>query len=147
MGSYHFDDKYDVIQWHFNTVASSCLDEIGRTLTWRQGYLKHTSEVLRHGELYPTAFRVRGYQSLFSHVKRHRRETIRETITQYLHLELDSELEFQIFALSDVEVGCMGHWFKEGMPYDMHQLCQYLEDVVPRRLYDLLDKPVNPLPW
>ena len=144
---YHFKDKFDVVQWHFNVVASSCLDEIGRTLTWRQGYLSHTNEVLRYGNLYPAAFRERGYQSIFSHVKRHRRDTIGETVVKYKGLEIDSELEFQIFAAVETEVGSMEHWFKRGMPYDMHQLCAFLEDAIPRRLHALLDEPVSPLPW
>lgn len=144
---YHFEDKYDVIQWHFDVVASSCLDEIGRTLTWRQGYLKHTREVLRMGNLYPAAFRERGYQSIFSYVKRHRREKIRETLTRHKNLEIDDELDFQIFALSEVEVGSMEYWFKKGMPYDMNRQCDYLENVVPRRLHALLNEPVDPLPW
>ena len=144
---YHFNDKHYVIQWHYGVVAASCLDEIGRTLTWRQGYLSHTHKILSCSNLYSAAFRERGYQSIFSHVKRQRRETLRETITKYKRLEIDDELDFQVFALVEAEVGSMERWFKKGMPYDMHRQCDYLENVVPRRLHALLNEPVDPVPW
>lgn len=142
---YHFKDKYDIVQWHFDTVSAS-LRDIGRTLTWAQGYRRNTFEVLKFESLYISSFNVRGYQSLFSHAKRRRREHIKETIVDYKMLPFDEELEFQTFALAEAEVGSMNNWFREGMPYDMDRLCTMLEDIIPRRLHDLLDTPVNPQP-
>ena len=66
-----------------------------------------------------------------------------ETIVDYKHEKLDSELEFQVVALADAEVGGVTHWFKGGMPYSVMELCLYLDSIVPRRLYNLLNDPID----
>lgn len=141
---YHFDDKYDVVQWHFEYVAERNLFETGRTLTWFQAHYLNTYEVLAKKDLYVGAFAVRGYQSLFSYSKRRRMETLEETIVDYHHVPLDDELRFQVFAAVEAEVACMSRWFKSGMQLDLKTLCRYLDGIVPKRLHDLLDKPVSP---
>lgn len=144
---YHFDDKFDVVQWHYDYVAQRYLAETGRTLTWMQALYRNTHEVLKLRELYLGAFATRGYQSLFSYSKRRRIETLRETLRDYHHVEVDEELEFQLFALAESEVACISRWFKEGMPYDLEQLCLYLVGIVPPRLFSILDNPVDPLKY
>ncbi|MCI8468887.1 MAG: TetR/AcrR family transcriptional regulator [Eggerthellaceae bacterium] len=141
---YHFDDKYEVVQWHFDFVAEHNLFETGRTLTWAQAHYLNTHEVLQKRDLYLAAFASRGYQSLFSYSKRRRVETLRETIADYKHLPLDAELDFQIYALAEAEVASVSRWFKDGMPFDLKTLCDYLEGIVPQRLHDTLAEPVNP---
>lgn len=141
---YHFRDKYDIIQWHYDYVAERNLFETGRTLTWFQAHYRNTYEVLEKEDLYRCAFRSRGYQSLFSYSKRRRIETLKQTLVEYKHVELDTELGFQIYALAESEVASMGKWFKDDMPFDLETLCRYLDGIVPPRLHDLLDKPVNP---
>lgn len=138
---YHFRDKHDVMQWHFGYVSSSNLREIGRTLTWAEGYRKNTLEVAKYKDLYRAAFSDRGYQSIFKHAKRDRIKSLHETLRDYRHIEIDDELEFQIQALADVEVGSISRWFKEGMNIDVDLLCGYLERVIPKRIHDLLDIP------
>lgn len=141
---YHFDDKFDIVQWHYDYVASKYLFETGRTLTWMQALYRNTREVAKMKDLYIGAFSTRGYQSLFSYSKRRRIETLRETLVDYQHVRVDEELELQMFALSEAEVACMSRWFKEGMPYSVEQLCKYLVGIIPRRLYEALDPPVDP---
>ncbi len=141
---YHFDDKFEIVQWHFDFVAENNLFETGRTLTWTQAHYLNTYEVLRKKNLYLAAFESRGYQSLFSYSKRRRMETLKETITEYKHIPLDSELDFQIFALAESEVASISRWFKEGMPLDLKTLCEYLDGIVPKRLHDILADPVDP---
>lgn len=141
---YHFDDKFDIVQWHYDHVARQNLFETGRTLTWFQAHYRNTFEVLKKKELYLAAFKLRGYQSLFAYAKRQRIDTLKATITEYKNEALDHELEFQIYALAEAEVASMSRWFKEGMPFDLETLCRYLEGIVPLRLHDLLAEPVNP---
>ena len=97
--------------------------------------------ILKYKELYQQAFQGRGYQSLFRYAKRNRVSSLRATLTDYHHIVVDEELEFQIEALSDAEVGAVSRWFKDGMNTDLDRFCTYLEGVVPRRLHDLLDVP------
>lgn len=141
---YHFDDKFDVAQWHYDYVAENNLFETGRTLNWFQAVYRNTFEVIKHQNLYQGAFMSRGYQSLFAYSKRRRIESLEETITDYKHVGLDEELTFQIRALAESEVAMMSDWFKRGMPYELERLCRYLDNIVPRRLYLLLNDPVSP---
>ncbi len=141
---YHFDDKFDIVQWHYDYVAEHNLFETGRTLTWFQANYRNTYEVLRKEGLYKSAFESKGYQSLFSYSKRRRIETLKETITEYKNEKLDRELGFQIYALAESEVASMARWFKDGQPFDLETLCTYLDGIVPKRLHDLLNDPVSP---
>lgn len=138
---YHFKDKYDISQWHYNLIAEKYLFQTGRTLNWFQSNFLNTTAFAQHETLYRWSFDMDGYQSLFSHAKRRRIETLRETIVEYKRQDIDEELEFQIIALADAEVGGVTHWFIAGMPYDVQTLCRYLDDAVPRRLYKLLNTP------
>jgi len=140
---YHFKDKFDVSQWHYGLVAETFLFQTGRTLNWLQANYLNTVEFAKHEAVYRECFDMHGYESLFEHAKRRRIETLRETIVDYKHEKLDSELEFQVVALADAEVGGVTHWFKGGMPYSVMDLCLYLDSIVPRRLYDLLNDPVD----
>lgn len=140
---YHFKDKADICQWHYGYVAERFLFQTGRTMNWQQANYLNTLEFARHETLYRWCFDQSGYASLFEHAKRRRIETLRETVTDYKHARLDPELEFQIVALADAEVGGVAHWFINGMPYDVKTLSIFLDSVVPRRLYDLLNDPVD----
>lgn len=141
---YHFKDKYDISQWHYGSVAEKFLFQTGRTLTWLQANYLNTMEFAKHETLYRWCFNMDGYESLFEHAKRRRVETLRETILDYKHEKLDPELGFQIIALADAEVGGVTHWFADGMPYDVKTLCLFLDSIVPRRLYKMLNEPVDP---
>lgn len=140
---YHFSDKYAISQWYYGIVAEMYLFQTGRTLTWFQANYLNTAELAKHETLYRWCFNMSGYDSLFEHAKRRRIETLQETIVEYKHVKLSTELEFQIISLADAEVGGISRWFKDGMPYDVKQLCLYLDNIVPRQLYRLLNKPVD----
>ena len=140
---YHFKDKYAISQWHYGYVAERFLFQTGRTFTWLQANYLNTLEFSQHETLYRWCFDMEGSLSLFSHAKLRRIETLRETVVDYKHAKLDPELEFQIVALADAEVGGVTKWFVEGMPYDVKTLCLFLDSIVPRRLYDLLNVPVD----
>jgi len=141
---YHFKDKFDIVQWHFNYVAEHLLFETGRTLTWYQANYLNTCEVVKRKKLYCGAFECRGYQSLFSYAKRRRIETLKETIVDYRNMPLDEELVFQIECLVEAEVAAVARWFKNGMPYSIERFAQLLDDIIPRRLYNLLNDPIHP---
>lgn len=140
---YHFKDKFDVAQWHFDLVASEYLNEIGRSMGWQEAFEKNTYQVYKYKELYLAAFSVRGYQSLFSYAKRSRREALREAVEARTNQPLDKELEFQIYGFVEAEVGSLSHWFKTGMELSVDKLCRYLVELVPKRLFALLNEPVS----
>ena len=140
---YHFKDKFDISRWYYGLVAETYLFQTGRTLSWLQANFLTTLEFAKHETVYRECFDMNGYESLFEHAKRRRIETLRETIVVHKREKLDAELEFQVVALADAEVGGVTHWFKGGMPYSVMELCLYLDTIVPRRLYDLLNDPID----
>ena len=135
--------KWDICQWHYGVIAEHFLFQTGRTLNWFQANFLNTTAFAEHDTLYRWGLGMEGYQSLFEHAKRRRIQTLRETIVDYKHEKLDPELEFQIVALADAEVGGVTHWFVGNMPYSIETLCRYLDDAVPRRLYNMLNEPAD----
>jgi AcrR family transcriptional regulator len=141
---YHFKDKFEIVQWHFNYIAEHLLFETGRTLSWYQALNLNTVEVAKRNKLYQGAFESRGYPSHFTYFKRRRAETLIETVEKYHNVALDEELLFQIESLVEAEVAAISRWFKKGMPCSIEKISKLIEDIVPRRLYHILNEPINP---
>lgn len=143
----HFKDKYHVAQWLFDCVTEVGLFQIGRTLTWEQGYYRHLVLLIEHrGVFQGFMAEASGYFSLPSYGRRRQREELHRTLVEYKRIKIDDELEFQINYFVQLETHSAIDWVKSGMQTPpARTYAQYLANVVPRRLFDLLNEPVSPM--
>lgn len=134
----YFSDKYHVIQWHSDLIASMGLFEIGRSLSWHEGFLFTIQGHKDFERLYIQASRAKGYNSLGRHAERARKENLIETITKHKSIELTDELLMQITALSISETMIMTRWMKKGMAKSPLEMADLLITIIPCGLYNLL---------
>lgn len=139
---HYFQDKYEIVQWHSDLIAQMGIFEIGRTLDWHDGYFISIKGHHEHKHLYSNVTKSRGYQSLSRYSERVRKENLIHTIVDYHHRELSKELLFQISALAIAETTMVTRWMRDGLPGRPDDLAQLLTAIIPRELYELLNRPI-----
>lgn len=134
----YFTDKYLIIQWYSDLIASTGIFEIGRTLSWYEGLLYTIQGHHDFQRLFVQASRATGYNSLSRHAERARRHNLIETVTKYKHAELSDELNMQIVSLSISETMIMMRWMKKGMAKSPAEMARLITTTIPCDLYELL---------
>lgn len=137
----HFKDKFDIAHWHFDLVAHTFLYETGRTYSIYDANYLNSAELRRHRDFYVPMFAYTGTLSLLDHSRQKREEEIVRTLTDYKHVEVDEELAFQAHIYTVAETHAVKEWCCSGMQDSAAHLAALLDDIVPRRLYGLLNQP------
>ncbi len=141
---HHFSDKNAVVQWHSFLLYGIGLDQIGRTLSWFEGHLITTKGFERYSTLYTNAAQSGEYSGGLPTYIRHRQENLQETIVKYKKIELTPQLKFQIEALANAEGTISFQWLNKAYTFSIREYSSLMTNIVPKELFDLLDKPVDP---
>jgi AcrR family transcriptional regulator len=141
---HHFEDKNAIVQWITGLFYSYGVDEIGRTLTWFEGYLATTRGFMQFSQLFGSEAENASYGSGHAYYLRHRRQNLIETLDTYKQVEITDMLAFQATALPYVEIA-MTYKYHSGS-YDAHikKFCDLMVSLVPRELYAALETPKEP---
>jgi len=139
----HFIDKFQVIQWYWDTLAERNLRPTGRTLTWYESNLGMFTDLEERQRFWCHALKENEhYCSCGAHGRRRRREFLVETITVYRGMEVTEELQFEIDFLLEAESRLIAYWILSGMRISPEQFALLIERCIPRALYTLLATPV-----
>ncbi len=104
-----FEDKYAVAQWHIQFVHLNGVDQIGRTLSWYEGYFRTEADFVKYKRFYAGATKKSDYNTIDESIPRCRKETLIETIRDYHGKKLTTKLFFEIEALAAMEFKrCLG---------------------------------------
>lgn len=98
-----FEDKYAVVQWHIQFVHLNGVDQIGRTLSWYEGYFRTEADFVKYKRFYAGASKKSDYNTIDESIPRCRKETLIETIRDYHGKKLTTKLLFEIEALAAME--------------------------------------------
>ena len=60
----NFRDKYDLVNWYFDILARQCFNEMGITLTLREGLILKLNFIRREKIFFAQAFRSTDYNSI-----------------------------------------------------------------------------------
>lgn len=140
----YFKDKFAVGQWHVMYCSSLGTAKIGRTLSWREGYYITEAAIAERIDFYIHAARSKDYNSIDSYAPRMRRETLRETIIDHRHATLTERLKFEVDATVRMETYLLPHWHYGNYDITLEQACDWMTEMVPRELFDLLNTPLKP---
>ncbi|MDR1713670.1 MAG: TetR/AcrR family transcriptional regulator [Coriobacteriales bacterium] len=140
---HHFEDKDAVILWLTRLFYLHGVDQIGRTLTWFEGYLVTTRSFTRFRRLFSSEAENSGYASGREFYRRHRRENLTETLCEYQQRELTNELRAQIEILPEIEIAASGRYDKGQWQMPLKDYCNLACSLVPRTLYEALENPVQ----
>lgn len=139
----HFEGKHQLIAWWGIWVDSLYLDNVGRTLTWEEGYLR-SAHLLAWGKPFMTSAFAHGepLNQFCGHpVARQRVATLSQAVTERTGSKPDPDLLFCIKAFSHVEcehtIGC----YKEGHSKTSLIYAKQIVSLIPPLLYDTLQLP------
>lgn len=139
---YHnFEDKNAAVNWIGDQCHRNGIFRVGRDLTWFEGHMITTRDMCRFRILFDAAGEGRDYESAVPHFVRNRQQNLRETITEFKHMEINDKLDFQIQAFPYCEMTMAARFRAGGLPYGLKTFCNYLVDMTPRELYVALAQP------
>lgn len=139
----YFEDKYDLLQWHFTHVVAEPLVEIGRTMSWYDATLAAVNAIVARKALYVAAYQQsRGYQSISAFGHRAIRDILTETLVEHRGVEMTDDLDFQVRYHAEATLNVFTNWGRKGMQTPPADFARRLCRCVPRDLFDLLDEPM-----
>lgn len=140
-----FTSKYEVIGWLLNTYSHSGLDQIGRTLTWKQGLSYSVYNLGKHRKFLAAANLTRyADESPRAITYQHRRDTLFETVEVYKGAQLTMRLRCQIESWAKASTDLSAHWYLGELGIGIEEYISCLLSMVPAELFILLNEPANP---
>ena len=141
----YFTDKFSVVQWLLKYVMAQGANEIGRTLSFYDGY--YTSEVLilERYDFFTNAAKSNDYNSIDRFSPRLRKEVFERTITKHFKREYDEHMRFLVYVTVEMETNLFPQWHYGDIDCTIEELCQWMTECVPRELFNLLNNPINPV--
>ena len=139
-----FKDKFAVAQWHVELAWSQGANEIGRTLSWQEGYYITEVAIASRNLFYEGVAKSNDYNAIDNFAPRSRRKVLTETVTDYYKKPLTERLKFQIDATVELEVHLMPKWHYGFYDVPLEEMCAWVAESVPRELFELLNTPLRP---
>jgi len=136
-----FNDKYAVVQWLIRYGYYQGAAQIGRTLSWYEGYYTTELYVMRHKDFYASAAKSNDYNAIDNFAPRYRRETLIQTLTECYNIEMTPHLLFDIDATVTLECTLFPRWHYGLIDADLETVCRWMTQNVPAQLFGLLNTP------
>ena len=140
----HFSDKFSIPQWYLDFAWAHGVHEIGRTLSWREGYYITEADVAKHSDFFRRVARSNDYNAIDNYAPRERRKNLAETLTVYHGKVITERMKFQIDATIELECHLMPKWHYGDYDVSLEEICTWMADAVPRDLFKILNTPVRP---
>lgn len=135
----NFSSKYDIFAWHAVEVETLYLAEVGRTLTWSEGYGYHFKLLAQEREHYAAALQyTKGKAFGRDCMPEHRETVIFKTLSDHHHLEITERVAYCVRSYAKIETELANVWVREGLQ-DPEVFALSMADMVPRLLVDLMD--------
>lgn len=141
----YFTDKFGVVQWFLKYVMSQGANEIGRTLSFYDGYYTSEAMILDRYDFFANASKSNDYNSLDHFAPRLRKEVFERTITKHYKLEYTEHLRFIVNATVEMETSLFPQWHYGELDCTIEEICTWMTECVPRELFNLLNNPINPV--
>jgi AcrR family transcriptional regulator len=131
----HFGTKFSIPIWFTNWLESITLDEIGRSLTFREALEEYFTTIRSEKDFFANSATNVYDSSEWRQKLPKRRATIEETLVEFKKIEITDELLFCIDAYTVIEAYYAAQHFSEGMIKDPILLAHHIEQCVPQILY------------
>lgn len=139
-----FEDKFDAVNWIMHEISRLGHNNTGRTMNWYDASVVSLSgfKLIKH--LLDSASRPNGYISLRETSIRLRMANLTETLETHKGVQIDDELRYEIEFFAHAEIAAVHRWYEKADQLPVETFAGYIEQVVPRRLHDLLAMPNDP---
>lgn len=134
----HFRDKYDLVNWYFDILARQCFDEMGVTLTLREGLVLKFNFIRREKVFFAQAFRSTDYNSIEQHDYQFILQFYTNIIEKKTHKPLNEDLRFVLELYCHGSISMTVEWAVSGMEKSPESLADDLIAALPSKLAVIL---------
>lgn len=134
-----FDNIDDLCLWTIHNVAQHGLEDIGRTMSWEEGYYLFFQRVLDVRELYValSTHATRDYYQQHAIEKRY--ETLVESVRMRTGSKPFTKEKLEIRQFVEAETMVVMNWMTSKMSAPIGSLVTTIISMVPRHLYEALE--------
>ncbi len=129
----HFQDKYGVVNWHFNILAENTLRRVGRTLTWEQAHRQLFTRMYDERSIYKYAHISKDSASLSNFSYRSTKDMYVETLLKYKNVCPTKSVLFQADAVALFCTQLTTKWCNDGMLETAEEFTLLVDEVIPQQ--------------
>lgn len=133
-----FRDKYELVNWYFDVLAKQCFNEMGVTLTLREGLIRKFDFIRRESAFFAQAFRSTDYNSIEQHDYEFILAFYTGIIEKNTHRQLSDDLRFILELYCHGSIAMTADWAVSGMEKSSASLADDLIAALPPKLAAIL---------
>lgn len=138
----NFQDKYEIVQWHFDGVCATRLAQAGRTMTWEEANLANLRALRELSSLYRSAFKhPKGYQNITAYGYRKLKEYLLSALLEKYPDGIDDKVMFQLGFFARGAADVIALWGRSE-DYTVERFAELLDSCMPRELLTLVNSGV-----
>lgn len=142
----NFQDKYDLVNWHFEQLAQKSFKQMGVSLTLREALIRKFQFLKGEGTFFTQAFRSRDHNSVVAYDY----QCILEFYTGILQRKLGvgklpQDIAFLLEMYCGASIEKTVEWVTTGMERPIPELVDLLIEAMPQRLQELLRELQSPM--
>ncbi|MDC7238953.1 MAG: TetR/AcrR family transcriptional regulator C-terminal domain-containing protein [Spirochaetales bacterium] len=134
----HFRDKYDLVNWYFDVLAGQCFEQMGVTLSLREGLILKFDFIRREAVFFAQAFKSSDYNSIVQHDYEFILEFYSNIIRKHIRRELDEDIRFLLELYCHGSISMTSDWAVTGMDKSSETLADCFIEALPPKLARLL---------
>lgn len=133
-----FSDKYDLVNWYFKRLVDQSFQEMGVSLTLREGLQNKFRFIAAEQSFFACAFGSDDANSLMRYDYEYIYNFYRDIITRKSHAPLDEDTAFLLEMYCQGSIEMTAHWAIHGMKRSPESMVELLIESMPARLEVLL---------
>ena len=135
----NFQDKYDLVNWHFEQLAQKSFKQMGVSLTLREALIRKFEFLKGEGTFFSQAFRSRDHNSVVAYDYQCILEFYTGILKRKLRVEkLPQDIAFLLEMYCGASIEKTVEWVTTGMERPIPELVDLLLEAMPQRLQELL---------
>ncbi|MHC1719548.1 MAG: TetR/AcrR family transcriptional regulator C-terminal domain-containing protein [Clostridiaceae bacterium] len=134
---YHFQDKFDLVNWIFRTLIDDICTNSSPSLPWSRVLGDMLAGMKKHQKFYVNAMNCEGQNSFHQFITEYTRIAYAKELTKRLDSsDLSDEILFSIEFNSYGAAGMIYSWIKNNMTTDPYELAVRIADNMPKPMME-----------
>ena len=134
----HFKDKYDLVNWYFDILASDCFDQMGVSHTMREGLIYKFDFIRKEKRFFIQAFKSSDYNSIKKHDYEYIFEFYKNIICSKTRMNLLDDQRFLLELYCHGSISMTVDWALKGMKKSSEELADCLIEALPVKIAQIL---------
>jgi AcrR family transcriptional regulator len=134
----NFNDKYDLVNWYFDVLAKECFEQMGISLSMREGLIHKYDFIRKEAVFFSQAFKSSDYNSIKEHDYQFILSFYTNLIEKKTKRPLDEDIQFLLEMYCHGSIAMTVEWAVNGMQKTSEMMADSLIESLPIKLSELL---------